>query len=51
MRQMAAKVDHLEAYDVFHAELSSFAHADAHLPNCSTVQRWQAYLLSATNEY
>lgn len=31
LRQVAAEVDHAEAYDVFYAELSSFAHADVHL--------------------
>lgn len=31
VRQMAAEVDHLEAYDVFYAELSSFTHVDIHL--------------------
>lgn len=30
-RQMAADVDHIEAYDLFYAELSSFTHADVHL--------------------
>jgi hypothetical protein len=29
--QMAREVDHLEAYDIFYAQLSSFAHADVHL--------------------
>ena len=28
---MAADVDHLEAYDTFYAELSSFAHVDVRL--------------------
>lgn len=31
VRQMAAEVDHLEAYDTFYAELSSFAHVDVRL--------------------
>jgi hypothetical protein len=31
IRDMAAEVDHLEAYDIFYSELSSFAHADVHL--------------------
>jgi len=31
LRQMAAAVDHLEAYDIFYAELSSFTHVDVHL--------------------
>ena len=31
LREMAAEVDHVEAYDVFYAELSSFAHTDVHL--------------------
>jgi hypothetical protein len=31
IRQMAIEVDHVEAYDVFYSELSSFAHADVHL--------------------
>ena len=31
LRQMATEVDHLEAYDTFYGELSSFAHADVHL--------------------
>ncbi len=29
--QMAAEVDHAEAYDIFYSELSSFAHGDVHL--------------------
>lgn len=31
LRQMAAEVDHVEAYDIFYADLSSFAHVDVHL--------------------
>lgn len=31
VRQMAQEVDHLEAYDLFYSELSSFTHADVHL--------------------
>lgn len=31
LRQMAAEVDHVEAYDIFYAELSSFTHVDVHL--------------------
>jgi len=31
LRQMAIEVDHVEAYDIFYAELSSFAHVDVHL--------------------
>lgn len=31
LRQMAAEVDHLEAYDTFYAELSSFTHVDVRL--------------------
>ena len=31
LRQMAEDVNHLEAYDIFYAELSSFAHGDVHL--------------------
>jgi hypothetical protein len=31
LRQVATEVGHLEAYDIFYAELSSFAHADVHL--------------------
>lgn len=31
LRQMAEEVEHLEAYDVFYSELSSFTHADVHL--------------------
>jgi hypothetical protein len=30
LRQMAVDVDHEEAYDIFYAELSSFAHVDVH---------------------
>ena len=33
VRQMAAEVDHVEAYDVFYPELSSFTHVDVHLAN------------------
>lgn len=29
--QMAVEVDHVEAYDIFYAELSSFTHVDVHL--------------------
>ena len=31
LRQMAREVDHLEPYDIFYAELSSFTHADVRL--------------------
>ncbi len=31
LREMASEVNHLEAYDIFYAELSSFTHADVHL--------------------
>jgi hypothetical protein len=31
VRQMAAEVDHIEAYDIFYAELSSFTHVDVRL--------------------
>jgi len=31
LRDMAVEVDHAEAYDIFYAELSSFAHVDVHL--------------------
>ncbi len=31
LRQMAAEVEHLEAYDISYGELSSFAHVDVHL--------------------
>ena len=31
LRQIAIEVDHAEAYDVFYADLSSFAHADVRL--------------------
>jgi hypothetical protein len=31
LRQVAAEVDHLEAYDTFYAELSSFTHVDVRL--------------------
>ena len=33
IRQMSVDVDHEEAYDVFYAELSSFAHGDVRLAN------------------
>jgi hypothetical protein len=33
LHQIADEVDHLEAYDIFYAELSSFAHADIRLAN------------------
>jgi len=33
IRRMAVEVNHEEAYDVFYAELSSFAHADVRLAN------------------
>lgn len=33
LRQMAVDVEHEEAYDVFYAELSSFAHVDVRLVN------------------
>lgn len=31
LRQMAIAVDHVEAYDIFYSELSSFTHVDVHL--------------------
>jgi hypothetical protein len=31
IRQMASEVDHIEAYDIFYSELSSFTHADVHM--------------------
>lgn len=31
LKEMARAVDHLEAYDVFYSDLSSYAHADVHL--------------------
>ncbi len=31
LREMAAAVDHIEAYDIFYTELSSFTHADVHM--------------------
>jgi len=31
LRDMAIEVNHVEAYDIFYAELSSFAHVDVHL--------------------
>jgi len=33
IREMAKEVDHLEAYDIFYAELSSFAHGDVEFAN------------------
>jgi hypothetical protein len=33
IRQMAFEVDHVEAYDIFYSELSSFTHGDVHLAN------------------
>ena len=33
LSQMAAEVDHKEAYDIFYAELSSFTHVDVRLAN------------------
>ena len=31
IRKMASEVDHVEAYDIFYSELSSFTHANVHL--------------------
>jgi hypothetical protein len=31
IRKMASEVDHVESYDVFYSELSSFSHANVHL--------------------
>lgn len=31
--QMASEVDHIEAYDIFYSEFSSFTHGDVHLAN------------------
>lgn len=33
IRQMAVEVDHVEAYDIFYSELSSFTHSDVDLAN------------------
>jgi hypothetical protein len=33
IREIATEVGHEEAYDLFYTELSSFAHADVHLPD------------------
>jgi hypothetical protein len=49
MRQRVAEVDHLDAYDVFHAELS-FAHADAHLADCFPKIRPDGPLWSQRDE-
>jgi len=31
IRQMAEEVDHIEAYDMYYSQLSSFTHGDVHL--------------------
>jgi hypothetical protein len=33
LRQIAVEVDHVEAYDIFYSELSSFTRVDVHLAN------------------
>lgn len=39
LRQMAEEVDHVEAYDIFYAELSSFTHVDVHFADCFLQHR------------
>lgn len=46
IRQMAEEVDHLEAYDRFYAELSSFAHVDVHLADRFLQRRHDGFIWS-----
>jgi hypothetical protein len=46
LRQLASEVDHLEAYDIFYCELSSFTHVDVHLADRFLQNRPDGYVWS-----
>jgi hypothetical protein len=52
LRQMAVEVDHVEAYDIFYAELSSFTHVDVHLADRFLQHRQNGFVWSQrANEF
>jgi hypothetical protein len=51
LRQMATEVDHLEAYDTFYSELSSFTHVDVHLADRFLQHRPEGMVWSQRAEY
>ena len=50
IREMAIEVEHIEAYDIFYAELSSFAHVDVHLADCFLKHRSDGFTWSQKAE-
>lgn len=50
IRQMASEVDHVEAYDIFYSELSSFAHADIHLADHFLQRRPEGWMWSQQSD-
>lgn len=52
IRQMASEVDHIESYDIFYSELSSFTHGDVHLADRFLQHHSDGYVWSQkANEY
>jgi hypothetical protein len=50
LRQMASEVDHIEAYDIFYSELSSFTHVDVKLADPFLKHRPEGMLWSQRAE-
>jgi hypothetical protein len=46
IHEMASEVDHVEAYDIFYSELSSFTHGDVHLADRFIHHRPDGYVWS-----